>query len=260
MKTMDHKNTFYFKSIFLLGIVVICIVGITFVAPIEQEIAYHDFADQRFVTGINNFYNVVSNVLFIIVGMSGCVLLFKRDTLAILPELIWVYWAFFAGIGLVGFGSSYYHLSPSNETLVWDRLPMTIAFMAFFSIIVAEFVSVRLGKALFLPLLLFGIFATFYWHFTEQQGHGDLRLYVLVQFMPMLLIPCIILLFTSRFSNVGFYWLFMGAYLIAKVFELGDEFTYKMLGQISGHTLKHVFAALGCGLFLLQLNIRHRLS
>ena len=256
---MNLNKAYYFKSIFLLGIVVICIVGMTFVEPVEQEIAYHNFADMRTVQSIPNYYNVMSNFLFIVVGMFGCGFLFRKGTLTILPDLFWVYLTFFVGVGLVGLGSSYYHLWPSNETLVWDRLPMTIAFMAFFTIILAEFVSERLAKALFLPLLLFGVFSTLYRYFTEQQGHGDLRLYILVQFMPMLLIPIIIMLFPSRFSNVGFYWLFMGAYAAAKIFELGDELTYKTSDLVSGHTLKHVFAALGCGLFLLQLRIRRRL-
>ncbi len=48
----------------------------------------------------------------------------------------------------MGVGSGYYHLSPSNATLVWDRIPMSIAIMALLSIVIGEYMSIRLGAIL----------------------------------------------------------------------------------------------------------------
>jgi len=62
-------------------------------------------------------------------------------------------WSKFVGVFLTGIGSSYYHLYPDNRTLVWDRLPMTIAFMALFGAIVGEYISRRAARELFAPLL-----------------------------------------------------------------------------------------------------------
>ncbi len=52
---------------------------------------------------------------------------------------------FFAGLVLTALGSAYYHLDPTNATLVLDRLPMTIAFAGVFGAVVAERVSTRGG-------------------------------------------------------------------------------------------------------------------
>jgi hypothetical protein len=98
--------------------------------------------------------------------------------------------------------------------------------MAFFAIILSEFVSIKLGKLIFIPLLLFGIFSVVYWFYTEQQGQGDLRIYGLVQFLPILLIPLILIMFPSRFPDTRNYWYLLSCYLLAKIFEASDGPVY----------------------------------
>ena len=61
------------------------------------------------------------------------------------------YLVFFLGVALTGLGSGYYHLAPDNETLFWDRLPMTIAFMSLISAQIVDRISIRAGLALLLP-------------------------------------------------------------------------------------------------------------
>ena len=92
-----------------------------------------------------------------------------------------------------------------------------------------------------------------YWYFTESAGYGDLRFYALVQFLPILLIPVIILLFKGRTNTNLYTWLVIAAYLIAKVFETYDDHIFEFTQQLSGHTLKHLAAALAPLLFLLGL-------
>ncbi len=213
--------------------------------PIAQDVSYHLFADTREIWNIRNFWNVVSSIPFVIVGYLGLNKLKHSGKLNILGEMTFAYILLFFGTFLVGFGSGYYHLAPDNQTLVWDRLPMTIAFMALFSIIISEFIAVRSGKALLLPLILVGIFSVVYWHFSEIRGEGDLRLYVLVQFYPMLAIPVILTCFRSTFTHIQAYWWLLLAYIVAKLFEHFDSEIYNVLGFISGHSLKHIFAALG---------------
>ncbi len=84
--------------------------------PLLQDQNYHQFADQRELFGIPNFWNVVSNLPFIVVGVAG-LLRFRRDATT---------FVLFTGLFLTGFGSSYYHLNPNDSTLFWDRLPMTL--------------------------------------------------------------------------------------------------------------------------------------
>ncbi len=212
---------------------------------IPQDVTYHLFVDTRTIGSIPNFWNVVTNVPFTLVGLLGLYKLRMPGKLRFIDQSRMAYTLLFFGTFLISIGSSYYHLAPNNQTLVWDRLPMTIAFMSLFSIIISEFISVRSGRALLLPLILAGIMSVFYWYLSEIQGQGDLRFYALVQFYPMLAIPIILVCFHPRCTHVQAYWWLLLLYLTAKVFEQLDGEVYDALGFISGHSLKHLTAALG---------------
>jgi len=237
------------------------IIGLASLQPISQDVSYHNFGDARTLFAIQNFWNVLSNLPFLIVGLIGLHKLFNTDSLKLIPEMKLAYFFLFFGVALVAFGSGYYHVTPDNQTLVWDRLPMTIAFMALFSIIIAEFISIRIGNKLLWPLLIAGIASVFYWHITEQQGAGDLRFYAFIQFFPMLVIPVILIFFKSRFSHLNGYWVLILCYFLAKVFEHFDEGIYQLLGlTISGHSIKHMIAALGLYVLLRAYQQRNELN
>lgn len=229
-----------------------------FLEPIAQDLSYHQFKDQRTIFNLSNFWNVVSNILFLLVGIAGLYSIIQSHRIRLISDMKIAYIMFFIGVSLVAFGSGYYHLSPDNTTLVWDRLPMTFAFMALFSIIIGEFISSRVGKLALWPLIAFGVFSVFYWHITESNGEGDLRLYLLVQFLPLLLIPLILLLFTPSFTHTSGYWLLLCAYFFAKIFEYFDEVVLNSLFVLSGHSIKHLVAALGIYFLLNAYNNREQ--
>jgi len=209
--------------------------------PVAQDLAYHLFADRRSMFGIPNFLDVISNLPFAIVGAAGLYFV-SRD--AAIPSNRLAWHIFFVGVFLTAFGSGYYHLAPGNDTLVWDRLPMTIAFMSFVAIVAGEYLSEALAKRLLLPLLVAGAASVFYWAHTEALGRGDLRAYALVQFLPMLLIPMVVLLYRDR-SDLGPYvGLMIVFYIAAKLLEFFDAAVFAAGGIVSGHSLKHVFAAM----------------
>ena len=184
----------------IVAFVVLAIIGVFSIDPIAQDPGYHQFADQRGLINVPNFFDVISNLAFVIVGVMGMRLIGSGRATGGLPELQAVYLTFFVGVFLTGFGSAYYHFHPDNQTLLWDRLPMTIAFMALFSAIIGETISPRLALKLFIPLLATGMASVVYWHVSELNGSGDLRAYVLVQFLPIMLIPLMLVLFTSRLN------------------------------------------------------------
>ena len=133
---------------------------------------------------------------------------------------------------------------------------MTITIMALVSIVIGEFVSIRWASMLLFPLVAVGILSVLYWHWTESIGNGDLRPYVLVQFLPMIVIPVILICFGSEYSKTGGYWLLLSAYVIAKFLEHFDEEIFVASGVVSGHTLKHLVAAVGIYLFLISFRRR----
>jgi hypothetical protein len=244
----------------IVAIIVVSIIAIFSMDPIAQDPAYHHFADRRGALNIPNFYNIFSNLPFVIIGVMGMRLVGSRLATGGLPELKAVYMTFFAGVLLTGFGSAYYHYHPDNQTLLWDRLPMTIAFMALFSAIVGEFISSQIALKLFIPLLVAGIASVVYWHVSELNGHGDLRAYALVQFLPVLLIPLILWFFNSRLTRNKYIWGIIGAYAISKLLEFFDTPIYSALGVISGHSLKHLMAAFAALIFYWALRNRKKRS
>ena len=226
----------------LLAIVAAFVAGTALHKPIPQTASYHAFADRRTVLGVPNFWNVISNLPFLLVGIAGLRALRRSGP----PGPLYpAYAVFFLGVTLVAFGSGYYHLAPDNSRLAWDRLPMTLAFMAFVAIVVGEHISGPLGRRCLPFLLLIGLLSVLYWHVSERQGTGDLRPYLLVQFLPLALVPLITLMFPSAVSRVYYIWGLLGAYAAAKVLEIFDERIFLALGVVSGHTLKHLAAAAG---------------
>ena len=230
------------KKLLLLGALTILSVVVTFLfPPIAQPLAFHQFADSRTVWGIVNFANVTSNLPFLCVGSVG-LLWIGKSAAAISIKVTYV--VLFLGVILTGLGSAWYHSNPNNETLIWDRMPMTIVFMSLLAATMGELVSRPMGIRLLFPLVLTGIFSVLWWHYTEGQGRGDLRLYFLVQFYPMLFIPLLLWLYhvpTNKTVLQCLAWVVVW-YVVAKVFEQLDQPIYKAVG-ISGHTLKHLSAA-----------------
>ena len=204
--------------------------------PIHQSLDYHRFADTRTLSGIANFWNVVSNLPFLLVGLMGLAWAVKHMA-SIERETRAAWLVLFGGVALVGVGSSWYHLAPGSATLVWDRLPMTLAFMALFAIVLGEHIALRIARVSLYPLLLAGVASVLYWRSSD-----DLRPYALVQFLPVLLIPLILLLYPKKGS--GAVWIALACYVAAKLLEALDARIYDALGHaISGHSLKHVVAA-----------------
>jgi hypothetical protein len=242
----------------ILAIIAVAIIAVFFFPPLAQDLSYHQFADDRVVSGVNNFWNVASNFLFLIVGLLGVFTLVARPTEHLPKGALPIYWFFFTSLILVSLGSGYYHLDPNNPTLVWDRLPMTLAFMAFFCAIIGEFISYSLAQRLLVPLVLLGMLSVGYWAYTEEMNRGDLRFYVVIQFLPMLLIPLILFLYKGNSQYSPYIWYVLAGYVLSKLFEFWDQPIYEITGGISGHALKHVAAALGTFFFYLLVRSRQK--
>ncbi|XP_010538389.1 PREDICTED: uncharacterized protein LOC104812760 [Tarenaya hassleriana] len=230
------------RTMYGWGVGIICFVVLMIVTPaIPQSQAYHDFADQRTFFGIPHALNVISNFPFLIIGLVGLVLCYYPNYFRFSlrgEKLGWT--CFFIGVASVAFGSSYYHLHPDDARLVWDRLPMTIAFTSIMAIFVIERIDEHKGTLSIVPLLLAGLVSILYWRFFD-----DLRPYALVQFVPCIVIPLMAILLPPMYTH-STYWLWAaGFYLLAKVEEAADKPIYRWTHHIvSGHTLKHLCAAM----------------
>ena len=219
------------SALILLGLLVPIFALLWIYAPTSDPAGYLAFADDREAFGIQNAGNVLSNLPFLAVGLWGL-----SRPLDLAGRVL------SAAVLLTAIGSTLFHLHPSTETLFWDRLPMAIAFTALLSLLIGDRVDASFGTRSLIPLLITGIGSVVNWRF----GSGDLRPYVLVQYGCIAAIFLIVILMprgplSNRSLGAG-----LGCYALAKVFETADrtifQYTYAL---VSGHTLKHLIAAIG---------------
>ena len=231
------------------------------VGPIPQPQSYHQFADCRTIFGITNFFNVASNIPFLIGGALGLSLIWKGrgdfiDQREQLPYLV-----FFLGALITCFGSAWYHADPDNPRLVWDRLPMTLAFAGLVAAAVAERWDLKLGLRSLWPLLALGVFTVLYWYATERLGRGNLVPYGAYQTWTIVIVAVLMLAYPARrYSHGGLLAWAAVWYGLAKVFETFDVQIYRMTGAtLSGHTIKHVLASFAVFAIVRQLRLRNRI-
>lgn len=256
--SQDTRSAKRIRVLVIGGLTLAALIAIAFIPRVPQSEAYHDFADQRTLLGVRNFLDVISNLGFLLVGISGLLYVAGPDSRSrfLQPSERRPYVAFFVGVTLTCFGSAYYHLSPNNDRLVWDRLPMTIAFMSLLAVVIAERINLKAGLVLLPPLLLAGAAGVVYWHLSEQSGNGDLRPYILVQFYSAIVIVLIVVMFPARYTGTGKLLAALILYVFAKVFESLDSQVFGLGRIVSGHTLKHLAAAVAVWVILHML--KHR--
>ena len=244
-RTIFRRTDVRYRIVSLVALLVASIAALAFLDPLPQSLAYHGFADTRLWLNIPNFGDVASNLPYAFLGVYGFWRVLGPTHQRLVPNPVdcWPYALFFIGVALVGFGSSYYHAAPDNTRLVWDRLPMTVAFMSLFSAFIADRIDQRIGVKRLLPILIaVGIGSVAYWNWTESLGRGDLRFYFLVQFYPVVALPLLCWLFPpGRYTNDrSLAWL-IAWYMVAKVLEVFDSQVFNILGgAVSGHSLKHL--------------------
>lgn len=224
------------------------LVGVLSLSPIAQDPAYHAFADQRAFFTIPRFLDIVTNLPFLVVGIAGLLTGIRGGRAQ--TRRSWT--VFFAGVALIAAGSAYYHADSNDRTLLWDRLPMTIGFMAVLTAVLSEHVHEKIEAYALLPAVLTGMASVVWWSWT-----GDLRPYCWVQLLPMIAIPLTLLLYPGERRSDRLVILSLLLYALAKGAEHFDQALYDVTSQvISGHSLKHLAAAAGCAVLVFMLKGR----
>ena len=224
-----------------------------------MPLSYHNFADQTNWGFIPNGSNVVSNIGFLIVGLWGLSTLWRQDCFFEYPKERNAYWVMFTALTVISIGSGYYHWEPNNQTLFWDRLPMTVMFMTIVSILLTEKVHGKLGMFSLIPLIIIGALSLIWWMFTEWHTMytGDLRFYIVVQVAPVVLTPFIIFMYEDRYTLAYNMYLCCAFYVVAKFAELFDHEIFHLTGEwISGHAFKHIAAAIGAAFMVPMIKNR----
>lgn len=238
-----------------LGLLILAILlALLLAGPIAQPAGYHDFADARGWLGLPRAADVLSNLGFLLVGSVGLIFVSRR--LAREDGAAPGYRLFFLALLATAAGSAFYHLAPDNSRLVWDRLPIAVASAALLAAALGERLSREAARGWALVLSVLAVFSVVWWQRTEQIGAGDLRPYLAMQFLPVLVLPALAALYPARRGELAAYGQIIGLYLLAKVCELADGPILQLTGVVSGHTLKHLLAALAAARVLFWLHQR----
>lgn len=232
-------NTHAMEAGLLLGVTGLLLLALL-APPLTQHADYHAFADQRTLWGLERAMDVLSNLPFLVAGLAGFTLLSRwpRDALTGVQRAC--AGLFFAGLVLTFAGSTLYHLRPDDAGLLWDRAGMSIAFAGLLALAAADRVSDRAALALAGTVPVFAALCLWAW-----QASGNLMPWAVLQGGGMLLV----LAFAALRPLPQALGLRLGAvialYALAKVAESADLAIFGMTGGwLSGHTLKHLIAAL----------------
>ncbi|MBA3957557.1 MAG: ceramidase domain-containing protein [Parachlamydiaceae bacterium] len=232
----------------LAGATTLLLTLLLFLNPIPQSQQYHLFADTKSWLGIPNASNVLSNLPFAFIGIWGLIVLFfPHKKLFLDNRERWPWITFSIGLFLTALGSAYYHLSPDNARLVWDRLPMTLVFMSLATALICERISTPFGLLAWPILIAIGFSSIVYWHHTN-----DLRPYLGVQLFT-LLVMLLMLVTVSPYNRNWDLAVIIILFALARLFEFFDKEIYRLTANVaSGHTLKHLAAALAA-LWLIRM-------
>lgn len=210
-----------------------------------QPQAYHDYADIRVIAGVPFFWNVVSNVVMLAVGVAGLVFLRRRrlpplpgalvDSAEVLP-----YAAFYVGAVASALGSAYYHARPEDATLLWDRLGMSVAFSSMMVAALVDRGPARLAARLWALTLAIAVGSVLFWG-----ASGDLTPYLAAQVGALAIALAAVVASPGRYTRHRLMYVALALYVVASSAEKLDRPIYEWTGGfISGHTAKHYFAGL----------------
>lgn len=261
-----------------LLIIAAAALGMAAYGPIEQPAGYHEFADQSTLWGVPHAGDVLSNAGFALVAGWAATVLWPRRREPAMREGWPGYGLFLAALAATAIGSTFYHLAPDDARLVWDRLPIALACAGLLAAVHAERGSaeracrLRLARAVFdrppsgrgpgrPSWLMWGYVAAAvssvaWWRMTDLRGTGDLRPYLLLQGLPLVLIPLWQWSSARPLQERRAFGIAVLLYVAAKGFELADSVVYDAVAPLSGHTLKHVLAALAAAAIIRGLSNR----
>ncbi|KAH1109874.1 hypothetical protein GLYMA_04G051500v4 [Glycine max] len=232
-------------TIRIWGATFICCMCLIFFTPrIPRSPKHHQFVDMRNLLdspGVPNTLNVMTNFPFLVVGVLGLVLALEEGVFNISSQgEVWTWALFYAGIAGVAFGSAYYHLKPDDHRVLWDTLPMMVAFSSLLSSLVVERLGQRIGLCCMFALNLAAFLCVIY-----ERIYNDVRFCMMFQLTLPLAIPVIAVLYRSKYTHSRYWFFSTGIYLLAKFEGATDRKLYHVNNYIiSGHSLEHLCLAL----------------
>jgi hypothetical protein len=222
----------FFRTLLAVIVTFLTGAGLQFIHPLAQAAAYHHFADCRAIGPIHNAADVLSNLVILLAGLAN--LTWVDSHARQKPVQLCGMAVVAVGLVLTSAGSAYYHFSPSDATLIWDRLPITIVFAGILAMLWSSVTGKSAGWASTLLLVAGSAGSVLYWAET-----GSLWPYALLQFGGMASLAGLTIF--GKVDNPRAWAFVIGWYALAKVFEMYDFQVWLLTGNLfAGHAIKHI--------------------
>ncbi len=234
----------------VVGAIVGPAIVVAMMHPVIRGAGFHTYADQRTTFGIPHFGDVLSNLPFVIIGIAG--LFAARDVTGLPRGLVAL---LFGSVLAIGLGSGAYHLVPNDATLVFDWMPIGVTAALMVALLVHDRIDPKMGWTAAAILPAAAIVSVALWWLGGGTGPdgGDTRWYGLIQLTSIALVPVIVMLYPRGRLDRG--WLLAGVacFVLARLIHMRDHQLLDASGVISGHAVKHLFAAAATWCVLLAL-------
>lgn len=214
------------------------LIGLLAWGPVPLTAASHQYADERVWLGLRNGANVLASLPLLAVALWG----WRVTRNSPWPEALRRAWsAFHACAALAAVGGALYHLLPQFVTWLLATTATSAAFAMLGAGALAERVDMRLARPRALAALLgFVLLAALAVVLDETR---DLRLLLLIETLPVLLLPAGALTLPGPHTRPADWIVMLLGYGAAKLADLADTWLLRTSGGLSGHTLMHLLLA-----------------
>lgn len=210
--------------------------------PIVLAHSAHSHADARTFVGVAHGVNVMLSLPMLLAGVWGWHALGRSPW----PVVVRPPWRWFFGFVALSAGmATLYHSAPSELGYLAAQAMAAGAFVMLLCGALAERVDARFGsaRACSVALAAVGMAAAASALSTSWLGQMDMRPILLLQLLPVLLIPAGALGLPGLCTTRTDWMLMLGLYAAARLCDLGDAAVMRFTGAISGHALMHLCLA-----------------
>lgn len=214
-------------------------VGLLAWGPVLLHASAHHYADLRSLAGLANGINVLFCLPMLLTGMWGWRAL-GRSAWPVALQTPWRW--FFACVAVSAGLAAAYHLAPGDVGYLAAQAVAAGGFTLLLCGFLAERVDPRFGSrvACLAALGLAGLAACL----AALGSAPDVRPLLLLQLLPVLLIPAGALSLSGRHTSTADWLVMLGLYALARLSDVGDAAVLRFTGgAVSGHALMHLCLA-----------------